>query len=92
MRTVRRFSLPLLVVLLAAFIRPSSLAAQGVTTGALSGFVTDSARNPVAEASILAVHVPTGTQYRAIARASGAYTLPNLRVASGIASSETRRT
>jgi hypothetical protein len=64
----------------AATLLPHSAAAQGVTTGALAGFATDSAGNPLADASILAIHVPTGTQYRAITRAGGAYTLPNLRV------------
>jgi hypothetical protein len=55
--------------------------AQGVTTAALSGVVTDSAGGvPVANANVVAVHVPSGTQYRARTRASGAFTLPNLRI------------
>jgi hypothetical protein len=59
---------------------PLSLAAQGVTTGALAGFVTDSAGLPLANATVVAVHVPSGTQYRALTRQSGAYALPNLRI------------
>ena len=59
---------------------PGILAAQGVTTAALSGLVSDSSGNGLAGASILAVHVPSGAQYRAVSRVSGAYSLPNLRV------------
>ena len=59
---------------------PVSLGAQGVTTGSLAGIVTDSTGAPLSGANVVAVHVPSGTQYRATARSSGAYTLPNLRV------------
>lgn len=58
----------------------STLAAQGVTTGAVAGIATDTEGAPLASATIVATHLPSGTQYRAITRASGAYTLPNLRV------------
>jgi hypothetical protein len=59
---------------------PSTVNAQGVTTGAIAGFATDSVGNPIANATIVALHVPSGTQYRAVTRPGGAYTLPNLRV------------
>lgn len=65
---------------LAALVIPASLDAQGVTTGAVAGFATDSGGNPIGNATIVALHVPSGTQYRAVARTSGAYALPNLRV------------
>jgi hypothetical protein len=54
--------------------------AQGVTTGNLAGIVTDSGGIPVVNANVVAVHLPTGTQYRAVTRGSGAYSLPNVRV------------
>jgi hypothetical protein len=67
-----------------SFVLLSSLpilgSAQGVTTGAVAGIATDNQGAPVANATVIAVHVPSGTQYRALSRASGAYTLPNLRV------------
>src|SRR5918999_2503596 len=63
-----------------ALCPPPSARSQGVTTGTLAGIVTDSAGIPVANANVVAVHVPTSTQYRAITRGSGAYTLPNVRV------------
>jgi hypothetical protein len=66
--------------LLLAFVFPAVLPAQGVTTGAVAGFATDSSGIPIVNANVVAVHVPSGTQYRAVARSSGAYTLPNLRV------------
>src|SRR5262245_24688078 len=59
---------------------PGVLRAQGVTTSAVSGIVTDTLGNPVEGATILAVHTPSGTEYRARARSSGAYTLPNVRI------------
>ena len=86
MRTPRRtlsrwFLLPLLAVVFLVALRPPPTAlAQGVTTGNLAGIVTDSLGNPVANANVVAVHLPSGTQYRAIARGSGTYTIPNVRV------------
>src|SRR5688572_21405156 len=72
---------PLVPLLLLAILCPPPAArAQGVTTGNLAGIVTDSGGIPVANANVVAVHVPSGTQYRAITRGSGAYTLPNVRV------------
>jgi len=81
-RTRCRWSLLSLVPLtfVAALCPPSAARAQGVTTSTLAGIVTDSARIPVANANVLAVHVPSGTQYRAVTRGSSAYTLPNVRV------------
>ena len=59
---------------------PGALRAQGVTTSAVSGIVTDTSGAPIEGATVLAVHTPSGTQYRARSRSSGAYTLPNVRV------------
>jgi hypothetical protein len=74
-------SLVLLVVVLSFMSASSVVAAQGVTTATVTGIVSDSAAGtPVEGATIVALHVPSGTQYRAVARSSGAYTLPNVRV------------
>jgi hypothetical protein len=59
---------------------PSLARAQGVTTGSIAGIATDATGIAVVGASIVATHVPSGTQYRTLTRESGAYTLPNLRV------------
>src|SRR3989441_12221743 len=53
---------------------------QGVTTAAMSGVVAAKDGAPLADATIVAVHVPSGTQYRAVTRAGGAYNVPNMRV------------
>lgn len=58
----------------------SSASAQGVTTGALSGVVTDSAGNPVVGANIIAIHEPSGTSYEATTRADGRYSILGMRV------------
>ena len=72
---------PLAVGTLTFLAAPSDVRAQGVTTATLSGVVADSATNePISGATVVALHVPTGTQYRALTRSSGAYTLPNVRI------------
>lgn len=53
---------------------------QGVTTSALTGTVTSADGQPITSASVVAVHLPSGTQYRAAVTSSGRYNLPNLRV------------
>lgn len=51
-----------------------------VTTGAITGLVMDENGEPLAGATILATHEPTGTRYGTTAREDGRYDLPNLRV------------
>lgn len=58
----------------------SAPAAQGVTTGSMSGVVTDTANQPVAGASVIAIHTPSGTNYEAETRADGRFSIPNMRV------------
>ena len=43
--------------------------AQGVTTGLLNGVVTDTNKEPVAGANVIAIPVPSGTSYEAKTRA-----------------------
>ncbi len=62
------------------FLVPSLVTAQGVTTSALTGIVTSADGRPVANASVTAIHLPSGTQYKATVTSSGRYNLPNLRV------------
>jgi len=69
------------IVLTSAYaVLPSPLAAQGVTTAAMSGIVTDQSGNPLENAYVTAVHQPTRTTYQGVARAGGAYTILNMRV------------
>jgi len=56
------------------------LLAQGVTTGEMGGFVTDTEGNPVTDASVVARHEPSGTAYGTSTRGGGAWSIPNMRV------------
>lgn len=53
--------------------------AQGVTTSAISGSVLDSSGEPVAFATVVAVHEPTGTNYGTTTRDDGRFNLANIR-------------
>ncbi len=80
-RAVRyHLAVPLALALTIALGSAPPLLAQGVTTSSINGLVTDVDGNPLAEATVVALHVPTGTRYRAVVRPGGAYNLPNLRV------------
>ncbi len=59
---------------------PAPMVAQGVTTGSLGGIVTDESGAPIVEAIVLAIHLPSGTQYRAVSRTGGTYNIPNMRI------------
>src|SRR4051794_3671920 len=55
-------------------------AAQGVTTGAVSGVVNDAQGAVIPGATVVAVHQPTGTTYEGVTQADGRFTLPGMRV------------
>src|SRR5688572_6152174 len=57
-----------------------NLYAQGVTTGAISGIVTNTQQQPVAGASVIAIHEPSGTSYEGVTRADGRFTIWGMRV------------
>ena len=61
-------------------LSPAGLSAQGVTTSAMSGFVTDQGGQPLEGATVTAVHVPSGTRYTSLVRQGGAYSIPNMRI------------
>src|SRR5438552_5933393 len=69
-------------VLLATIAVPGTTAldAQGVTTAAIAGVVTDSAGAPLEGARVVAVHGPSGTTYAAVTRVDGRFTIPGMRV------------
>jgi len=59
----------------------SSLAlAQGVTTSAMNGKITDKDGAPLPGATIMAVHQPTGSEYGNISDADGYFRIPNMSV------------
>ena len=68
-----------LLTLLALAILVPPAGAQ-VTTGALSGVVVNEQKQPVAGASVIAIHLPSGSNYEAVTRADGRFTIPGMRV------------
>jgi hypothetical protein len=68
------------MVLLSAVLTAQPCATQTLTTGTLSGVVTDQQGGVLPGASITAVHEPTGARYEAVSNSDGRYQLPNVRV------------
>src|SRR5688572_22281608 len=70
-------------VAVAALVLPpltTDAAAQGITTAAISGRVTDESGNPRADAQIIAIHLPSATTYQGRTRQDGRTTIPGMRV------------
>ncbi len=68
---------PLIILLLFAF--PLSMLAQ-ITTSSVVGSVKNQAGEPLAGASITAIHLPSGTKYATTSRTGGQFTIDNMRV------------
>jgi len=78
-RTFTRWpaALALAVLLVAG---ASSLYAQGITTGAISGRVVSTTGEEIAGANVVAVHVASNTTYGTSTRSNGRFVIPNVRV------------
>src|SRR5688572_33180432 len=64
-----------------ALVLPAGAAfAQGVTTGGITGVLTDAQQLPVPGATVVAVHEPSGTRYEATTRGDGGFSIPGMRV------------
>lgn len=75
------FLRPLALVALGVLVLSAGLAhAQGVTSGAMSGVVNDPQGQPVPGATVLAVHVPSGSRYETVTRADGRFSILGMRV------------
>src|SRR5438270_11748608 len=66
--------------LLALAISARPLAAQGVTTAAVTGIVRDASGGVIPGATVSAVHQPSGTSYEAVTQGDGRFTIPGMRV------------
>src|SRR5688572_19525065 len=64
-------------LIFAAAARPA--AAQTLTTGTLSGVITDQQGGVLPGVAVVAVHEPTGTRYEAISVSDGRFYIPNVR-------------
>ncbi|MDQ3347875.1 MAG: carboxypeptidase regulatory-like domain-containing protein [Acidobacteriota bacterium] len=69
-----------LFLLVVAILRGGSLLAQGVTTGNITGVVTDAQQQPVPGTTVTAVHIPSGTTYVATTNTEGRFLIPGMRV------------
>ena len=69
-----------LLTLCVVLFNASHARAQGVTTGMMAGVVTNTQMQPVAGASVIAIHEPSGTTYEAVTRADGRFSILGMRV------------
>lgn len=58
----------------------ATIASAQVTTGSIRGLVTDNENKPLEGARIVAIHLPSGTQYVGATRADGRFNIPGMRV------------
>ena len=70
-------NLSLIIILVGAFI---TNAIGQVTTSGLRGLVVDEKKEALAGATIVALHVPSGTQYGVLTNKDGRFTISNMRV------------
>ena len=67
-------------ILCLLMLSPATAAAQAVTTGSLTGVITDAQGGVLPGATVLATHTTTGTAYDAVTDGEGRYRLLNVRV------------
>jgi hypothetical protein len=68
------------LAILALLVPSAPLAAQGVTTGTISGIVLNADKSPVVGADVIAIHLSSGTSYEAKTRGDGRFFMPAVRV------------
>ncbi|MBL7961574.1 TonB-dependent receptor [bacterium] len=68
------------ILVFACLFSSQTVSAQGVTTAAVNGLVTDNNGQPVYGANVIALHVPSGSRFGAATRADGRYNIPAMRV------------
>jgi hypothetical protein len=80
MKSVSKAARSLAAVLCLVLLGAITSAAQTVTTGNLSGVITDAQGGVLPGAAILATHTPTGTTYEAVSDSDGRFNILNVRV------------
>ncbi len=76
----KRLTVIVPLLALCALFLPASAGAQGVTTGVMSGAVTNVQGQAVPGASVIAIHEPSGTVYETTSRSDGHFSIPGMRV------------
>ena len=78
---IKRYSILsfFLLITVTTILFQGNIFAQGVTTSAMNGMVYDGKGEALPGANIIAVHVPSGTQYGTTSRVDGKYNLNGLR-------------
>jgi len=64
----------------AMFLAVSAIFGQGSTTSGINGRILDESGQPLPGATIITVHVPSGTQYATVTDIAGNYRILNMRV------------
>jgi hypothetical protein len=80
MNILRKTTTSLCLAAALAFVAPRLTLAQAVTTGSISGEVTDPQGGVIPGAAVVAVHTPTGTTYEVTTEGNGRYQILNARV------------
>ena len=78
MQTWFRKVMPAVAAVLATTLLAGALSAQGVTTGAAAGLITDQNGNPMSGATVEFTHEPTGFRSTAVTNVRGIFTLQGL--------------
>ncbi len=79
---ISRWTLGGLLAVALAFAMPATAVAQGVTTGAIAGTITNDQHQPVENAQIQVTNRVTGFSSRVTTKSDGRYTVPGLDVGS----------
>jgi len=75
MKTIQKLFLSLTLVLFSV-----ALMGQGTTTAGINGQVFDDTGQPLAGATVVAVHEPSGSQYGGISGDKGYFRIPNMNI------------
>jgi len=73
-------SFKFLAAMMLSFMVAVSLFGQGTTTSGMNGKITDENGGPLPGATVIAIHIPTGSQFGGISDKEGYFRLPNMNV------------
>ncbi len=79
---IPRWTLSGLIAVAFALAAPSAVAAQGVTTGAISGAITGDQHQPLQGVQVRVINRTTGFSSQVTSKSDGRYTVPGLEVGS----------